>query len=103
MATIQQGSSGNFSDTSTWVGGVVPTAGDNVVSYGGYILNMDVSANLGASAQSGGWPNSFTAANTAAPSAAIWMRQGTLTIADNVSLTLKGDFISMNLISHEIF
>lgn len=96
MATIQQGSSGNFSDTSTWVGGVVPTAGDNVVSYGGYILNIDVSANLGASAQSGGWPNSFTAANTAAPSAAIWMRQGTLTIADNVSLTLKGDFISMN-------
>ena len=96
MATIQQGSSGNFSEGSTWVGGVVPTAGDNVVSYGGFILNMDVSANLGASAQSGGWPNSFTAANTAAPSAAIWMRQGTLTIADNVSLTLKGDFISMD-------
>jgi hypothetical protein len=96
MATIQQGASGNFSDTSTWVGGVVPTAGDNVVSHGGFILNMDVSANLGASAQSGGWPNSFNAANTAAPSAAIWMRQGTLTIADNVSLTLKGDFISMD-------
>jgi len=96
MATIQQGSSGNFSDTSTWVGGVVPTAGDNIVSHGGYILNMDVSANLGANAQSGGWPNSFNAANTAAPSAAIWMRQGTLTIADNVSLTLKGDFISMD-------
>ena len=96
MATIQQGSSGNFSEGSTWVGGAVPTAGDNVVSYGGFILNMDVSANLGASAQSGGWPNSFTAANTAAPSAAIWMRQGTLTIADNVSLTLKGDFISMD-------
>ena len=96
MAIKQQVLSGDFSNPNTWEDNVPPVEGDQIVSYGGYTLNIDVSANLGSSAQSGGWPNSFSAANTAAPSAAIWMRQGTLTIADNVSLTLKGDFISMD-------
>ena len=99
MATILQGSSGNFSDTSTWVGGVVPVEDDHIVSYAGFILNIDASISLGSSQQSGGWPASFAAANTAAPSAAIWMRNGTLTIADDVALTLKGDLILMNSVT----
>ena len=95
MATILQTSTGNFSEPSTWAGGVVPSANDHIVSYGGYTLTMDTSITLGSSVQSGGWAPSFSSASNAAPSAAIWMRQGTLIVSDNVDLLLKGDLLIM--------
>ena len=41
MANIRALQSGNFSDTSTWVGGVVPVAGDNIIVPNGITVNLD--------------------------------------------------------------
>ena len=98
MALRKQVISGDFSDQNTWENGVVPTTGDSIVSYNAYTLNMDVDIILGDSKQSGQWPDSPSPAAGAATvtSAAIFMRRGTLTFKAGVTVTLRGDFISMD-------
>jgi len=42
MATIVAQANGNFSDTATWAGGVVPGAGDTAQT-GNYVVTIDAS------------------------------------------------------------
>src|ERR1700739_2227604 len=56
--------SGNWSSTSTWVGGVVPTITDNVQVGGTYTVTVDVEATCNALTLGDGVANGTLACNT---------------------------------------
>jgi hypothetical protein len=53
MATITSAQSGNFNNTATWVGGVVPVAGDIAVAATGHIVDINVNTTVASITQAG--------------------------------------------------
>jgi hypothetical protein len=53
MATITSAQSGDFSDTATWVGGVVPTVGDTAVAATGHVVVIDTDVTVDGVDQAG--------------------------------------------------
>jgi hypothetical protein len=53
MATITSTQSGDFSDTATWTGGVVPTVGDTAVADTGHTVVIDVNTTVDKVTQAG--------------------------------------------------
>tara|TARA_R110002153_G_scaffold179002_1_gene332425 strand:+ start:355 stop:4149 length:3795 start_codon:yes stop_codon:yes gene_type:complete len=101
MALRKQINSGDFDNSNTWENNIVPVAGDSIVSYNNLELNMNVDIVLGDSKQSGQWPGSenFPQGADTVTSAAIIMRRGTLTFKEGVTVTLRGDLISMDSVT----
>jgi hypothetical protein len=54
MATITSAQSGDFSDTATWIGGVVPGVGDVAVAATGHVIVIDVDVTVDQVTTTGG-------------------------------------------------
>jgi hypothetical protein len=84
MATITSAASGNFSDTATWVGGVVPTVGDVAVAATGHVIVIDVDVTVDEVDQAG--TGKFTLGNGRTLTANITARDGTFTTGGTVEV-----------------
>jgi hypothetical protein len=84
MATITSAASGNFSDTATWVGGVVPTVGDVAVAATGHVIVIDVDVTVDEVDQAG--TGKFTLGNGRTLTANITARAGTFTTGGTVEV-----------------
>jgi hypothetical protein len=85
MATITSAQSGDFSDTATWVGGVVPTVGDIAVAATGHIIAIDVDVTVTQVDQAG--TGKFTLGNGRTLTANVLARAGTFTSGGTVEVT----------------
>jgi hypothetical protein len=84
MATITSAASGDFSDTATWVGGVVPTVGDVAVAATGHVIVIDVDVTVDEVDQAG--TGKFTLGNGRTLTANITARAGTFTTGGTVEV-----------------
>jgi hypothetical protein len=85
MATITSAASGNFSDTATWVGGVVPTVGDIAVAATGHVIAIDVDTTVAEVRQAG--TGKFTLGNGRTLTANVQINAGTFTSGGTVDVT----------------
>jgi hypothetical protein len=84
MATITSAQSGDFSDTATWVGGVVPTVGDIAIAATGHIISIDTDVTLTQVQQVG--TGKFTLGNGRTLTANVQANQGTLATGGTVEI-----------------
>jgi hypothetical protein len=84
MATITSAASGNFSDTATWVGGVVPGAGDDAVAATGHVIVIDVDVTVDKVTQTG--TGKFTLGDGRTLTANVEANAGTFTSGGTVDV-----------------
>jgi hypothetical protein len=84
VATITSAQSGNFSDTATWVGGVVPGVGDVAVAATGHVIVIDVDVTVDEVDQAG--TGKFTLGNGRTLTANVTARAGTFTSGGTVEV-----------------
>lgn len=85
MATITSAQSGNFSSTSTWVGGVVPVAADIAVAANGHVVAIDTDVTVTKVTQVG--TGKFTLGNGRTLTAGVEANAGTFTSGGTVEVT----------------
>lgn len=85
MATITSAQSGNWSATSTWVGGVVPVAADTAIAATGHVVALDVDVTCVQVQQAG--TGKFTLGNGRTLTAAVQANAGTFTSGGTVEVT----------------
>lgn len=85
MATITSAQSGNFSDTATWVGGVVPGASDDAVAATGHTVAINVDTTVISVQQAG--TGKFTLGNGRTLTGNVIANAGTFTSGGTVDVT----------------
>ena len=97
FATITAAATGNWNNAATWVGGVIPGAGDDVVISSGMSINVDASSSAHNVTINNNGTLTFSAgANLSV--AGSWINNGTLT-AGTGSVTFGGGVATYNSIS----
>lgn len=84
MSTIHTAQSGNWSDTTTWTGGVVPSSTDDVILDHSVTLDVDVTMEDGGSITFAGNPISFVIA------ASLTLNSGSVMIDTRGSVDIHG-------------
>ncbi len=90
MAQIQSAASGNWSNSATWVGGVVPGPADDVVINAAHTITVDVAATINNFTMNAGvlqGSQSFTATGNFTQSGGTYNVIGTTDIAGDVTIT----------------
>lgn len=85
MATITSAQSGNWSATTTWVGGVVPVAADTAVAATGHVVAIDVDVTVVAVSQAG--TGKFVLPGGRTLTGNVTINAGTLTSGGTVEVT----------------
>jgi len=86
-ATIASSASGDWSNTSTWVGGVVPGAGDDVIIAEGHNIQLATSRTV----------SSLTIAVTTMNTTFDLNTNGELNISNNLSLISNEEFVEIRM------
>jgi hypothetical protein len=85
MATITSAQSGNFTDTTTWVGGVVPGADDIAIAATGHVIAIDQDVTVTQVQQAGS--GKFTLGNGRTLTGGVQANAGTFTSGGTVEVT----------------
>ncbi len=94
---VSTGVGGNWSATGTWVGGVVPGAGDNVVIVAGSTVTVDVAANAFSITLSNSATTAATLNVSASRSLTVGGGSGLITVGQNQPSVTTGSTCLLNV------